>query len=352
MTRNVTVVVPTYNRYVRLARLLKYYDSCGAPFPMLILDSSSEFSEIPGLCHSKQTIAHIRFSSSLSPIAKIVQGLEKVDTGYVVLWADDDFLVPSSIDKAIAFLEQNNDYSVAHGQSGLFLLNSRNRMDQVVPYPQASITQDTAAERLRSFLKAYFTIFYSVHRTAMLKPNMNVAQRYGFGHYWGELALACLSIIQGKAHQMPCLYMLREVHEGSGSWSEANQQTDFFDWVAGATFSRRYSEFRDCLAKAICETDALDMSVAQQIVKEAFSAYLALGLNAKLKMKETEKSTLRRLRHRVGASFPRVRSALHLTQSRMPGQAMRMSLPALLREGSPYHHVFVRIYEAISGNSD
>ena len=46
---------------------------------------------------------------------RVSQGLSYVDTEYAVLCADDDFLIPQGLNKAVKFLKNHKDFSSAHG---------------------------------------------------------------------------------------------------------------------------------------------------------------------------------------------------------------------------------------------
>ncbi|PIQ84372.1 MAG: hypothetical protein COV75_02340, partial [Candidatus Omnitrophica bacterium CG11_big_fil_rev_8_21_14_0_20_63_9] len=120
MTPPLTILVPTYNRSQLLARLLRYYEACGAPYPMRILDSSDEPATLPALSAPAGRVTQVRYDAHTLPTTKLFDGLSQVTTPYVVVWADDDLMVPSSIAACAAFLDGHPEASVAHGYSELF----------------------------------------------------------------------------------------------------------------------------------------------------------------------------------------------------------------------------------------
>ena len=91
-----TVLVPTRNRYPRLLRLLRYLASAKPALRVVVLDGSSDETDL-GVLDAAVVSAgaqYRRFGPEVSLMAKIVSGLESVETEYVVWLADDDFTVP------------------------------------------------------------------------------------------------------------------------------------------------------------------------------------------------------------------------------------------------------------------
>ena len=113
-----TIVIPTYNRYKYLLRLLKYYNSYGFPARILILDASSDNPEKPDLLSmlGNNQVEYRRFPPDIRPEEKLAQGIQNISTRYAVICADDDFITPTGLEKSIDFLEGNKDYVVAHGR--------------------------------------------------------------------------------------------------------------------------------------------------------------------------------------------------------------------------------------------
>ena len=56
-----------------------------------------------------------KFESNIFVTSKIFEGASLIQTDYSVLCADDDFIIPSSLNKCINFLKNNKSYSSAHG---------------------------------------------------------------------------------------------------------------------------------------------------------------------------------------------------------------------------------------------
>src|SRR3989338_7326588 len=94
-----TILITTYNRYPYLLRLLNSYKLSGIPIQAIILDSSSEKDYVSSLqaYRNDPYLSWFEFDPATHPLKKIFEGLKHVQTKYVVICADDDFLVPASL---------------------------------------------------------------------------------------------------------------------------------------------------------------------------------------------------------------------------------------------------------------
>lgn len=338
-----TILMPTRNRPALVQRAIHYYISCGAPMPMLILDSSDADNTLPA---GAPAIKHLRFDPSTPLYRKLLEGLDAVDTPYAVFWADDDFLVPRTLEECGGFLDAHPDYSAVHGQAGLFRIVSKDRpaISAVGPYLQTAVTGDTAAKRLKTWLSGGGTVFYSVQRTEKVAASIARCRDFGSGYHWGELAHGGLSIVQGKTAKLNLLYMLREVDPERNSFSGSGFR-DHFDWVVGESFAAHYGKFCDLLGEAMAARDSIGIDEARSAVKQAFWNYLAGMLRHKWRDKYTERPALKGGLRDLAKSIPGSRGIWAQLSGWFPDD--RLTLPALLSSRSPYHKDFMPIYRAV-----
>ena len=271
----------------------------------------------------------------------------------MVIWADDDFLIPDAFEEGVRLLSENPQISLVHGQSGLFRLDD-GRLQWVAPYPQRAILEETASARLRNHFRRYSVTFYSIHRTEALRKNFEQICRLGLDwHTWGELALSALGVIQGKACLMDRLYMVREAHAAMGSAEIRNARgLDPFDVLTDATFAREhgsYEMFRDCLVPELVRQDQMNTASAREVIKQAFWPYLVEQMEKKWCSPVARCNSAMAARLRSAAKqVPGLRRAWRGAQVLLPGQDRAMALPALLRPASRYHEDFMRVVEAIA----
>jgi len=354
-----TIVVPTYNRYPLLNRLLRYAQSAQSQLPLLLLDSSSAQ---PG-ASVQETIRrsgarHLRFDAQTPPTIKLAEGLRQVETPYAVLWADDDLMVPTRIEEGTAFLQAHPDYSVAHGVCGLFQMADvpgGRAITHLGPYPQRSYTGTSAAQRLEEYLGGYTLLFYSVHRTAHLAESLRRCCTYGGSpehttaldrnDLWVELLLGCLAVIGGKAKRLDGLYLLRDSHPGLNSWQGAARNLDPFDWVTSSTFSRAYAGFAACLSEAIMQQDGCSLDQARSAVKQAFWRWLGPMLARKWQGRYGQAPAGSRLRD-AARRIPGVRRTWRAVRE-WTATDETLSLGALRRSSCRYYGDFQEIEAAL-----
>lgn len=105
-----TLIITCRERRVTLPRVLEYYRNC--PYNIVLLDMSLKpYDDIDNYKYLKYV--HMPNEIMWQGIRKV---LENVHTKYTVDFADDDFLLLSSIDRCLEFLEKNEDYVCVGGQ--------------------------------------------------------------------------------------------------------------------------------------------------------------------------------------------------------------------------------------------
>jgi hypothetical protein len=296
------------------------------------------------------------------------QLLDFVPTPYAACIGDDDFLVPSSLEQCVLFLDSHPDYSAAHGVAGLITLNcngAHGRIEGASYYQQPKVEGDTASQRLADHLSNYTVALFSVHRIDTWRVMYRAASMLADKAFGGELLPCCLSAIAGKAKQLDCLYLVRQVYnplyplldarEGNPSESSAplnvvaTTYPDLFGQMTSSDWLPSYEVFRDCLAKELAKTDEIGLDEAQKLVERQFWYFLARGLSRAWHERYMHRAPGVRSRVRmVGRRIAFLRWGWQKVQPFLPGEDKRMSLPALLHPSLPYHTDFMPIYRAFT----
>ena len=278
-----TIVIPTYNRYNYLLRLLKYYESYEFSVKIRILDSSNDdlkpHLELQRL-FNHSSIEYIRFSSKTLLLSKIVQGIQNISTKYTVICADDDFITVTGIEKSVAFLENNDDYVVAHGNYlGLrfFEINS----DTIFKCAQSNIHQiefDDCQTRFLTQLGDYkVPTFYAVHRTNVLKSIFVTTNSNTNEYLFGELLPTCLTAIYGKMKMLDILYSARD----RNCPSSISKTKSLLDFINEGSYVAKYNSFKKCLTAELCDKAEIKNDEAVKLVDKAMNNYLNKGRVAK-----------------------------------------------------------------------
>lgn len=350
-----TMIIPTRNRYDRLKRLLTYLRAHACTARLMILDSSSSAppggDELEQLLMECGAAIRLTYDADQPPLEKMLDGLARVHTPYVVLCADDDFLIPSALKAAVDVLVARPEVSLVHGQSCMLHVVD-GAIQWVDPYPQCHLLQSTAAERLQAHFRRYTVTFYSMHRIEALRRNFELVCGAKLDwHTWGELALSALAVIQGKALALPQLYMIREGHAGMNSAAIVRERgLDPFDCLVESSFTREhgsYEIFRDCLVPELIRHDGLQAAQARTVIKYAFWPYLMSQMEERRMQRNGECPRLLTSLRQAARRVPGLRTAWRTVRFGWPGQVRTISLYNLLQAASPYHKDFMGVYRVV-----
>tara|TARA_B100000315_G_scaffold258428_1_gene310493 strand:- start:14122 stop:15186 length:1065 start_codon:yes stop_codon:yes gene_type:complete len=351
-----TIVIPTRNRWAYLQRLLTYFSVSGLTHLILIGDSSDSSQVGNGKQVLDSFSGQLRVKHQLFPgiftFPCILGLLNQVTTPYAVFAADDDFLIPNSLNDAVAFLEHHPSYIAANGKAVIFGVradDAHGPITQTWLYPQWSVEHETASRRLTAHLGTYRPIIYAVHRTEALRKSYQAVVDLDLDNSFGELLPSSMPIIAGKVKTLERLYMVRQTH---ADMTSRKLNSDMFDWISGPRWAMQLEKFRDCLVQEVMRVDSMQLVEAREIVKEALLLHVRKGLAANWEKRylHREVTAFSRI-YRMARDIPALRKTWRDFRSLLPGHGndeYRASLPSLLRPSSRYHSDFLPIYRAIT----
>lgn len=207
MTNKLTLLIPTHNRHRYLSRALAYYseldihiivaDSTPEPFKQISLYPKVEYLHFPGVSYS----------------SKLPSSLLHVTTPYIVMCADDDFIIINTLKKCLDFLENNSDYSVAMGSVIYFSLISNHTKVALAPVYKGEleyhIKEEDSFNRVHALFSNYRTVYYGLHRTEVLKTAfLHTEKTQNLLLY--EYISGLYPLIAGKVMAFTDLYQVRE----------------------------------------------------------------------------------------------------------------------------------------------
>ena len=347
---DVTVMIPTMNRGDMLLRLIKYYDSLAFDGRILIGDSSSDDAfrrsvEAVRPYTNRLHIEHVHVPGhSVSGAIRMLT--ERIETGFVCLVPDDDFVVPRMMGQCIEFLNRNREYVAAHG-SGLLiasLLNEKN-IHAAGPYPQPKIEAETAEARIMEHFGGYAVGLFSVHRTQVWKsmfaelPDPATQPERCDKSFIDELLPNCLSVVYGKVKEIDGLYLVRHVH------ASRYLLPTWFDWLRSEKWAPTYGHVRRVLSNAISAQDGTEIVLAEAVVDRAFSLYLH---NVICRPVPKLPGRLERIARASTIATLAWRSLRALRERFRPDQ--RISLKSLLNHTSPFADDFAPVFRAVTGD--
>lgn len=261
----ITILIPTHKRHAYLCRILDYYSDI--PVKIMVADSSDEpYNKIIPL-----NTEYFHFPGK-SYFYKIYTVLNKITTPFVVMCADDDFIVPESIEKCIQFLNDNPDYYSVQGHYINFYNKRfvRYRPFQLTYIIGLDINSETATERIIQLFEKYMFLHYSVHRKENLLKTFELLVDLpdvfsGANQYF----LDFICIINGKHKVLPVFYSARETL----LYSSANSTPSLGTLEEDPSFSEDVKLFYLKIATHLSEKDYISIERAENIIRETYSQY-------------------------------------------------------------------------------
>jgi glycosyltransferase domain-containing protein len=390
--RTLSLIIPTLDRPHFLKRALEYLEKQKCSHPVLVADSSGEpartinQSTIESVSATLQ-VEHRRYEHGASPEHKIADTLSAVDSRYSVLCADDDFVIPRTIDRCVEFLESHPDYETAAGLvSNLYSVepSAGNRLlagiapgisqsklwtSPTTPRPSLTIENEHPCARVCAHLLNYHPTFYSVHRRENHLSNIQAAAEFAGDYLFGELMASVLSVIQGKKKHINEPYIIRPLRPDNSTIMQARKQT--YD-ITEDDFSQRYARFRNKLVQILVAIRAASPENARDAINDAFSGFAGQNLIRRelLRANQPKKNSLAQAARQLDRiekilqALPRSVFQRHLLLDmiRAPIQYARLlyceekwisddnylPMQRLLSRSSPYQRDFQLIYDHVT----
>ena len=267
-TSDLTIVIPTYNRYKFLLRLLKFYDKYDHHFLFLILDSSSdELDNKVKPYLERENVSYKKYDSSIFLSSKIADGCQSITTPFTVLCADDDFLIPAGILASRDFLQENLDFSSVHG---LYFghttaeLVSKNGFSISPLYDKGrSSLENRGTDRIIAYLsgQTHYYPYYALHRTDAFKLIWMETKKYISD--WGliEIFPCALSFTFGKMKVLPVFYSSREPN--TYTWYDENRHREMYS-------AEKLKYAIKGVAKHLSKVDGISIEESASVSRKAF----------------------------------------------------------------------------------
>ena len=280
---DITIIIPTYNRTRYLRRLLAYFNSQDFNCPLVVADSGNEKQspETIDLLNAGH-ITYKKLPPETTTIEKLCSIISMIDTPFVAVCADDDFLVPKSVAICADFLRKHPDYSMAMGQICVHWLeiNGADIHFKWRPRPFVrSIESTSPTERLELHFKHYSPTFYSIHRSDSFAEKFHATTRMTGNGRLGELALSAISIIEGNVNVLPILYSSREISLSSIEHNMTSLPYFNLPWKALFQSPRFDDDFERILvffSKRLSTLNGISITDARDEIRDIFNIYFNL----------------------------------------------------------------------------
>lgn len=207
---NLTVIIPTYNRVENLSRLVDFYQNTNVK--LIVLDGSSK----PNLRMTNTKVKYMYLSDS-NLHERLLYSSKLVDTKYVAICADDDFIFPRGLERCIRFLDAHPDYSSVQGAFIRFNYDQFfSWRPDYVHWNAIRILEDDPIDRTLNSRKSC-QFLYSTMRASTFKSVVSAFTGVNSGSLtMNELAFNYIVPFLGKYQTIPVIYGARLEHAKSG----------------------------------------------------------------------------------------------------------------------------------------
>lgn len=202
------LIIPTYNRSAKLARVIDAYARENPKFKVVILDASDDSSH--QMANQKTSENHADFvqyietSNQRNLIERITTYLGKIDDEIIAMGNDEDIFIPEFLDAAFTLLNERPDYVVATGRyvtSARPLLGMRRITYWTDTFLGMDIDDDDPAVRVVNFQRLNSggvpPLYWSVHRKSSFMQSSRLALRLSYSGA-SELMNQVTSCVLGK----------------------------------------------------------------------------------------------------------------------------------------------------------
>ncbi len=268
LSKSISIIIPTHNRSKYLERCLHYYKQNLSSIPLYICDSSKEknLSEILlGL--------NYEHCPQKSFVEKVNDTLQKVQTPFVMLCADDDFFTLGGIKSAVEFLQKNAEYSTAHGIYTRFM-KIKNEWVLFPLYENGlknELESDDKLNRLQHLMQSYHPLFYAIQRIEVMQATYDSFIKNGISNLnFVEFLMAIIPISFGKIKMLPQYYCARE-HIATSAGATA---LSFADIMRSEKMNAEYDAFLKVVHQFVFAKEDI---FSKEKTEKLFVAYLKKG---------------------------------------------------------------------------
>ena len=273
MNFDTTILIPTYNRSRDLRKLVHYLRNNFniSKVKVIVLDGSNSEEALANrrICNNA-SLEYKHYDSIVSYCERMLNGLNLVETDTVAILGDDDLLDPKGFGDCVKFLEDNPDYSVAHGQYVGFNLTSKG-LSFNPTYQSSSIEGDSSLERLFSYFSSYTApSFYAVNRTAPIIKSFEevVNNNTDLKDYVSlEILISAIPLVNGKLKRLDSFYQARRFIP-----APSDKYVTYAKYLLDEGFSERYNKVKRSIIKHIPDVDKIGMDTVSDALDFTFGA--------------------------------------------------------------------------------
>jgi glycosyltransferase domain-containing protein len=258
-----SLIIPTYEGTPFLRRCLDYLRSSGYRGHIVLCDNSTaEHLELVKSCPNRYPElwldVHL-YDADARFLVKLVRTMERIHARYVMLCAQDDFIVADGVEQLVQALEADEGLSCARGRVARFGLRRSETGDgghpalHLMQHAMLAYDDPDPIGRVLEHIRQYASTLYSVHRKAQLIQSFRLTEAGTRNVIFFQYLSSCITVALGRVACLDTPFLLRQMH--SNSWA-ARLMDDYEHWpllVASPKYSEYYLQFRKALVDFLVE---------------------------------------------------------------------------------------------------
>ena len=279
-----TILIPTYNRckdlFYNLEHIKRNADFERIKF--IVLDGSSvELAATNKQMCFSSNIEYYHFGSHVTFQERVLKGLEKVNTEYVALLADDDLMDFNGFLECVSFLQSHKDYGCVHGQYVSFYRQEDGSISIIgETYKSSSYKEEDPLVRLYNHFSDFHAHeLFAVMRVSVMKACYQAMIDIGYlndKYLCYELIHVAIVTVSGKVKRLPIHYYKRQVETSNSLLQETN--FNIVAYLFDKDFSSKYQKTKQSILTQL-NLSEIDKAIADKAIDISFGAYYGKTFN-------------------------------------------------------------------------
>jgi|688.fasta_scaffold170126_2 glycosyltransferase domain-containing protein len=218
--KSLTLIIPTHNRQNYLPRSISYYSN--VDFSVVYCDSTVDAYDFKGADNIRYLhLPDFTFSQ------KILHVLEKINTSFVALCADDDFVFTSSLTSGYELMNENSNVTTVIGNIIQFHEKFDDTFFSTKIYDSTNFNSPPT-KNVEVFLSNYRQVLWGIYKIEILLASFNILNKAKFNNdNFFELVISVLSAYNGEINFLKKEWSARELST-LNHWATRHQSLFYY----------------------------------------------------------------------------------------------------------------------------
>ena len=293
---DLTILLAVKDRAPFTQRWLAYAASVRLPYKIMIADGGADVATEKIVEESRAKgldVEYLRYpfdATYTDYYTKLADALSRVTTPFAVMADNDDLFILDGLARSVQFLSDNPSYVACGGQCAVFWVSDGRTAAGDTVYGDSlkwkctshlhSDVADTASQRLVDHALNFSDVFYSVHRTPVLRRGFEVVRDVNARDlFLMEQTVAVQTAIAGKCRQLDHLYIARQQDSpGSSGGTHQERFGGWFERMLQPTWSADFTRYVDVSSETLARADAISIDAAKRVILDAYKMSVAPSL--------------------------------------------------------------------------